>query len=108
MGIIRKELYTTEQNAVAYMFNLLSHPGRLKIIFLLLSNERLNLGEIREQLGLSQSAVSDQVKILKDAEFIIGREVGTSVFYYINMEVWNCVKQLNYIFWNTVDDRFSD
>jgi DNA-binding transcriptional ArsR family regulator len=102
MGIIRKDLYSLEQNTMASTFAIFSHPGRLKIVLMLLINDRLSLGQIQEQLELSQAAVSDQVRKLKDVGLLEAREVGTSVFYSLNRDLWESIKELNESFWEQV------
>lgn len=102
MGIIRRDIYSLEENAIALVFDQLSHPGRVKTILMLLLNESLSLGEIQQGLGLSQSATSDQVRILKDTGLITGVQLGTSVRYSLNRATWDYIQQLNASFWAEV------
>lgn len=99
MGIIKKiegdqPLYNDTQTTIATIFRLLGHPGRTKIILMLVLHESLTLGEIRENLQLSQSATSELVKQIKETGLITGREVGPAVHYSLNREMWESVKEV--------------
>jgi ArsR family transcriptional regulator len=102
MGIIRKEIYNDQINKVALSFDLLSHPGRIAIIMLLLLHPQLSLSQIQEHIPLSQSSVSDQVRKLKDNGLLNGKPVGTSVYYSLNKELWQDVRWLNEQFWQAL------
>ncbi len=64
---------------MAALFASLSDPTRLRIIRLLLSGE-VNVGEIALKLGLSRSAVSHQLRSLRDKRVIRTRKQGKQVF----------------------------
>ena len=105
MGIIKKthgdqRLYNDTQITISRLFLLLSHPGRVKLIFLLVLYEDLSLGEIQEYLQLSQSATSGLVKQIKETGLITGREMGTSVRYSLDEEMWENVKGVIQYFLN--------
>lgn len=93
MGIIKQtegdqHLYNNTQTTIAKIFRLLSHPGRTKIILMLVLHESLTLSEIKETLLLSQSATSELVKQIKETGLITGREVGPAVLYRLNRDMW--------------------
>ncbi len=58
---------------------LLSDPTRLRILGLL-EQEELAVGELSRALGLSQSRVSNHLRVLRDAELLLERHAGTSTF----------------------------
>jgi ArsR family transcriptional regulator len=64
-------------------FRAMGEGTRVQIISLLLKEE-MCLCELIEELGLSQSAVSHHVKILKQAELVNDRRDGKWTFYSIN------------------------
>jgi DNA-binding transcriptional ArsR family regulator len=101
MGII-KPLYTLQIHSLAMSMDILSHPGRVKIIQCLLIHESLNLGQIKDQLGLSQSATSDQVKVLREAGVIVGQHLGTSIRYRLNEDTWDALKDVHRSFWEGI------
>lgn len=64
-------------------FKAMGEDTRVKIITMLLKEE-MCICELIEKLGLSQSAVSHHVKILKQAELVNDRREGKWTFYSIN------------------------
>ena len=53
---------------------------RIRILFVLFESE-VCVCDLAEALGMTQSAVSHQLKILKNAELVRARREGKSVFY---------------------------
>jgi len=70
---------------VAELFRTLSDPSRVRIIAALLDGE-LNISAIVEAVGLSQSAVSHQMRSLRQMRIVRGRKVGRQVFYCLDDE----------------------
>lgn len=68
---------------LANLFNALSDPTRVLIIALLLDNE-LNVGSIAEQLNLTESAVSHQLRGLRLQRIVRARKQGRQVFYTLD------------------------
>lgn len=66
------------------VFKALSDPTRLKIVLQLTSAKRLCVGAIAEKMGMTQPAISQQLKILKNAGIIAAEKVGLYVHYQIN------------------------
>lgn len=62
------------------MLALAADCTRLKILFLLLNHE-LNVGEIQVLTKSSQSLVSHQLRLLKDAKLVKSRKISTRVYY---------------------------
>ena len=76
---------TKEITKLANMFSVLGDPTRLKIVLCLMEKEA-SVTEIVNALGLTQSAVSHQLRILKDAHVLKSEKVGKMVFYSLNDE----------------------
>lgn len=70
------------QNFKAEFFKALAHPVRIKIIEAVRSGEK-SVSELQTILNLDQSAVSQQLGILRAKGLIIARKTGTSVFYSV-------------------------
>ena len=70
---------------LANLFSALSDPTRLRIIELLLDDE-LSVGAIAEQLGMSESAVSHQLRGLRLQRIVHARKQGRQVFYCLDDE----------------------
>ena len=68
---------------LANLFNALSDPTRVLIIALLLDNE-LNVGSIAEQLNMTESAVSHQLRGLRLQRIVRARKQGRQVFYMLD------------------------
>jgi ArsR family transcriptional regulator, lead/cadmium/zinc/bismuth-responsive transcriptional repressor len=69
--------YTAAQ--LASLFDALSDPTRLRIIAALLEGE-MNVGALVERIGLSKSAVSHQLRGLRDKRLVRSRKQGRQVF----------------------------
>lgn len=70
---------------LANLFSALSDPARLRIIELLLDCEQ-SVGAISGQLGMSESAVSHQLRGLRLQRIVRTRKQGRQVFYCLDDE----------------------
>ncbi len=72
------------------MLNVASDSTRLKILYSLFSNNNSHLeksvNQIVKEVGASQSLISHQLKVLKDADLIGCRKEGLYVYYYLKDE----------------------
>lgn len=68
---------------LADLFSALSDPTRLRIISVLLDSE-MNVGEIAAQLGMTESAVSHQLRGLRQMRLVRGRKNGRQVYYALD------------------------
>jgi DNA-binding transcriptional ArsR family regulator len=68
---------------VAELFQTLSDPSRVRIISALLEGE-LNIGALSKKVGLSQSAVSHQMRGLRQTRMVRSRRAGRQVFYSLD------------------------
>lgn len=64
------------------ILNIASDFTRLKIMYAIKDDEK-SVNEIVSEVGASQSLVSHQLKVLKDARLVSTRKEGTKVFYKI-------------------------
>ena len=67
---------------LADLFKIFGDTTRIKILFSLFEEE-LCVREITELLGMTQSAVSHQLKVLKDAKLIANRREGKTIIYFL-------------------------
>ena len=65
---------------LAELFKVFGDSTRIKILYVLFETE-LCVCDIAEALGMSQSAVSHQLRIIKNASLIKSRREGKTVFY---------------------------
>jgi ArsR family transcriptional regulator, lead/cadmium/zinc/bismuth-responsive transcriptional repressor len=68
---------------LADLFGALSDPTRLRIISVLLEGE-LNVGEIASRLEMTESAVSHQLRGLRQLRLIRSRKDGRQVYYAVD------------------------
>lgn len=94
MGLIKSELFTTEQNTLAVYAKVLGHPARIAIVQHLLQQQQCVCGDLVQEIGLAQATISQHLKALKEAGLIRGTIAGTSVCYCLDATAWQLVQQL--------------
>ncbi len=86
MSVTGKETPVEEQAA---LFSLLADPTRLKLLRLL-SRQRdpgaLCVNTLAFRLGVTQPAVSQHLKVLKEAGLVKGEKRGYRTHYFVNQE----------------------
>ena len=70
---------------LARMFDILGDTNRLSIVVYLMGGEK-SVSDITKHIGMSQSAVSHQLRILKDARILKATKIGKAVYYSIEDE----------------------
>src|SRR5512133_3900500 len=68
---------------LADLFSALSDPTRLRIISILLEGEK-NVGEIASQLEMTESAVSHQLRGLRQLRLVRSHKEGRQVYYALD------------------------
>lgn len=68
---------------VAELFKVFGDCTRIKILYALFESE-MCVCDIAELLGMSQSAISHQLRVLKQARLVKYRRDGKTVFYSLN------------------------
>ena len=76
----------------------IAHPGRRAILRLVLDRE-LPVGELAEQVGLSQPAASQHLKVLRDAGLVRGRVDGRRRLYRVDVEGLERLRQELDAYW---------
>ena len=77
------DAYTAER--IASLFESLSDPTRVRIIAALADGE-VNVGDLVQILGLSKSAISHQLRGLRDKRVVRSRKQGRQVFVRLDDE----------------------
>jgi len=67
------------------VFHAIAHPARRKMLRALKAGER-QASELAQPFGISFSAISQHLKILKDARLVTERRVGRNRLYHIRTE----------------------
>lgn len=72
-----------EANRLSEVFKALADPTRLRLISLLLDHE-VCVHTLEELLGMSQSAISHQLRYLRQLHLVRYRKVGRHVYYALD------------------------
>ena len=76
----------------------MSHPLRLKILCVL-GTESINVQDIVEQVGTSQSNISQHLSILREKGILGSKKEANRVFYYIDDErMLKLIKMMREVF----------
>ena len=75
---IENELYD-----LAELFKIFGDSTRIRILYDLMKGDK-NVTEISEDLGMNQSAISHQLKILKDNNLVGNRREGKTMIYFLS------------------------
>lgn len=67
---------------LAELMGVLSHPHRLRIVEELRAGE-LDVGALKDLLGTTQSAVSQQLALLRAHRIVVERREGRHVYYHL-------------------------
>lgn len=87
-------------NKYSEIFKALSHPTRLCIVSGLIdSDEGRNVSTMQKCMSISQSSVSQHLRILKQADILDSERRGTEIIYFIKSEevkeIIELIKKLN-------------
>lgn len=81
--VLKKQPAEEHLYDLAELFKVFGDSTRIKILYALVETE-LCVGDLAQILNLSQSAVSHQLKILKDAKLVKFRREGKIIFYSLD------------------------
>jgi len=86
----------TDENTlydVAELFKNFSDSTRIRIMYCLFENER-SATEIAELLQMNQSAISHQLRFLKNSKLVKNRRDGKTIYYSLDDDhVYNIISQ---------------
>ena len=78
---------------VAELFKNFSDSTRIRILYLLIEEEK-SVSEIAELLNMNQSAISHQLRFLKNSKLVRNRREGKTIFYSLaDDHVYNIISQ---------------
>ena len=66
---------------IASLMGALASPTRIRVLFALLEVEELSTGELSKAVGMSASATSHQLRVLRDLGLVARRRQGRQCFY---------------------------
>ena len=68
-------------NSVSDLFSVLSHPIRIKILWLLKRKKQLSVHELQQELKIGQSNVSQHLALLRTHKLVTEERKGKEVHY---------------------------
>ncbi len=68
---------------LADLFKVFADSTRMRIMYRLLAG-KMNVGDIAQALDMSQSAISHQLKYLKEVNLVKSKRDGKSMLYYLS------------------------
>ncbi len=77
---IYERLKESDLYILTEFFKMLGNPTRIRILLLLMEQDA-NVSDLAEQLGMTQSAVSHQLNLLKSNKLVRRRRDGKMIFY---------------------------
>ena len=107
MGVTKRDLFSTEQNALSIAAKAFAHPARVAIIqYLLKTNACIN-SDLVQELGLAQATISQHLRELKDIGIIQGTIDGSKINYCINPVRWQVIQNQFEDLFNTYQSKNS-
>lgn len=73
-----------ELSDMADFFKVFGDPTRLRMLFILNEYGELSVGELSEKVGMSQSAISQQLKGLRANRLVRFRKDGRTILYRLS------------------------
>ena len=68
---------------LAELFKVFGDSTRIRMLYVLFEEE-MCVGDMAQVLGMTQSAISHQLKTLKDANLVGNRRDGKTIYYYLS------------------------
>ena len=105
MPVIKEQNLTSEEDQLVQIAKALSHPARISILKLMLDKNTCFCGELTEEIGLSQSTISQHIKALKEAGLIYGKDEGSRTCYCIEVANWEKAQLLFQNYFNSLNGQ---
>ena len=77
---------STASKKLAELFGLLSNPNRVRLIAELSSRGELDVNSLEQELGISHSAVSQHLSLMRAHRIVAERRDGRHVFYRLTQD----------------------
>ena len=78
--VLRGEIVGVDER-IASLMGALASPTRIRVLFALLEVDELSTGELSKAVGMSASATSHQLRVLRDLGLVTRRRQGRQCFY---------------------------
>lgn len=96
-------LLETRAEEVAAVLKTLSNPRRLLLLCKLVERGRMSVGQLAETVGLSQSALSQHLAVMREEKLVAFDRAGQTLFYRIADERLNQLLASLYRIYCTTD-----
>lgn len=73
-----------QATSIAEMVGALSNPARVALLYALRDGGEMPVGELAEAAGVTSSAASQQLRVLRHLRFVVSRREGRSVVYALH------------------------
>ncbi|PHR72557.1 MAG: transcriptional regulator [Lutibacter sp.] len=100
MGVSKVEIYPQHINDIAQIAKVFSHPARVAILQYISIQESCICNDIVEEIGLSQSTISQHLKVINNAGLLQGTFEGKKICYCINIERFEMFQKIFDTFFN--------
>jgi DNA-binding transcriptional ArsR family regulator len=94
MTYAKTGLFQADQQEIARIAKVLSHPARIAIIQFLAKKQVCISGDISNELPLSRTTVSQHLNELKESGIIQGEVSGLNVCYCLDLKVLAHIKNV--------------
>lgn len=85
VALVRQNLPdAARQEALAEFFRVMGSSTRVGILCCLMTREEMCVGDLAAALNMTQSAVSNQLKLLKQSRLICSRRDGKMIYYALS------------------------
>ncbi len=105
MTFSRTEQFKIENQELAKIAKVLSHPARLAILTYLAEVKACISGDISNEIPLSRTTVSQHLQVLREAGFIQGQIDGVKINYCLNPLAVEEFKKLIGVFLDKIDNN---
>ena len=105
MGASKNFLHTAEENRLAALAKVLSHPARVSILSYIGDCEGCLCKDIAEKIRLSQPTTSQHLQVIKKAGLLQSRFKGKNQLYFINKSRLCDLKELFHNFFEPTEQK---
>lgn len=85
-GINKLEEISNDISRTSRILNLAGNETRLKILYLVKTETKVCVCDLSDILSISISAISQQLRKLKDSNLLRSEKIGQTIYYHINSE----------------------
>jgi len=101
MGASKTDIYSNEIKNMAAIAKVFAHPARVKILQFISRQENCICNDIVDEIGLSQSTISQHLQVINKAGLLKGNYKGKGLCYCLNLGKFQEFQLLFNTFFNT-------